>query len=214
MEVKEWQREMVGKKAAEALIKNDFDAVYVSSEEEAADIIMKYVNTGSTVGFGGSMTIQNMGIPDKVRAAGGKVLDHGAAQSHDEVIAIAKEEMFSDLYLCSSNAVTLDGALVNVDAMGNRIAAMSFGPKKVIIAVSVDKICKDEAAAFERLKNIAAPLNNKRLERPGLTNPCMKTGICINCQSKTRLCRVYSVMRRKPSATDITVIIIGKSCGF
>ncbi len=121
--------------------------------------------------------------------------------------------MFSDLYLCSSNAITLDGALVNVDAVGNRVAAMGFGPKKVIIAVSVDKICKDEAAAFERLKSIAAPMNNKRLERPDISNPCMKTSVCTNCQSKTRLCRIYSMMRRKPSAT-VTVIVIGESCGF
>ncbi len=214
MEVMEWHQETVGKKVVDALIKNDFDAVYVSTEEEAADIIMKHVSPESTVGFGGSMTVKNMGIQDKVRAVGAKVLDHGEAQSREQVIAIAKEEMFSDLYLCSSNAVTLDGALVNVDAMGNRVAALSFGPKKVIIVVSVDKVCKDEAAAFERLKTHAAPMNNKRLERPEISNPCLKTGVCVNCQSKTRLCRVYSVMRRNPSAVDITVIVVGSKCGF
>lgn len=212
MEIKEWHQDAIGKKVVDALIKNDFDAVYVSTE--AADIIMKYVSPGSSVGFGGSMTIKNMGIQDKTLAVGAKVLDHGEAQSRNEVIALAKEEMLSDLYLCSSNAITIDGTLINVDAMGNRVAAMSFGPKKVIIAVSVDKVCKDEAAAFERLKNVAAPMNNKRLERAGISNPCMKTGVCADCKSKTRLCRVYSVMRRRPSAADITVIVIGKPSGF
>ncbi len=214
MDIKEWYQETNGKKVVEALIKNNFDAVYVSTEKEATDIIMKYVNPDFTVGFGGSMTIKNMGLQDKIRATGAKVLDHGEAQSHDEIVAIAREEMLSDLYLCSSNAVTLDGAFINVDAMGNRVAAMNFGPKKVIIVVSVDKICKDEAAAFERLKSIAGPMNNKRLERPEISNPCMKMGVCVNCQSKTRLCRTYSIMRKKPSATDITAIVIGKSCGF
>lgn len=214
MEVKSWHQETVGKKVVAALIKNDFDAVYVPTEEEAADLIMKHVSPTSTVGFGGSMTIKNMGIQDKVRAAGAKVLDHGEVEDPAQMIATAKEEMFSDLYLCSSNAITLDGTLVNVDAMGNRVAAMSFGPKKVILVVSVDKVCKDEAAAFERLKTFAAPMNNKRLERPEISNPCMKTGICADCKSPTRLCRVYSVMRRRPSAADITVIVVGEGCGF
>jgi hypothetical protein len=98
--------------------------------------------------------------------------------------------------------------------MGNRVAAMTFGPKKVIVVVSVDKVCKDEPAAFERLKTMAAPMNNKRLERPGISNPCMKTGVCVDCKSPTRLCRVYSVMRRRPSATDVTVIVVGERCGF
>jgi Uncharacterised ACR, YkgG family COG1556. len=214
MEVKSWHQEAVGKKVVDALTKNDFDAIYVSTKEEAADIIMKYVSSESTVGFGGSMTIKDLGIQDRVRAIGGKVLNHGEAQSRDEMIATAKEEMLSDLYLCSSNAITLDGALVNVDAMGNRVAAMAFGPKKVIVVVSVDKVCKDEPAAFERLQTMAAPMNNKRLERPGISNPCMKTGVCVDCKSPTRLCRVYSVMRRKPNATDITVIVVGERSGF
>lgn len=214
MEVKNWHQETIGKKVVESLIKNDFNAVYVSTQEEAADIIMEHVKPGVTVGFGGSMTITNMGIQDKVRAIGGTVIDHNEAQSRDELIALARKEMLSDVYLCSSNAVTMDGTLVNVDAMGNRVAAMTFGPKKVIITVSVDKVCKDETAAFERIKTIAAPMINKRLERFGLSNPCQKTGICVNCQSKSRLCRVYSVMKRNPNSTDITGIVVGNSCGF
>jgi len=175
---------------------------------------MKHVKSESTVGFGGSMTIKNMGIQNKVKAIGGKVLDHGEAQSSEEMLAIAEEEMLSDLYLCSSNSITLDGMLVNVDGIGNRVATMSFGPKKVIIVVSVDKVCKDEAAAFERLKAIASPMNNKRLEKPEYENPYLKTGVCVDCHSKNRICRVYSIMKRKPMLTDITVVIIRESCGF
>ena len=145
--------------------KNEFDAVYFSTAEEASDFIMKHVKPETKVGFGGSMTINNMGIQDKVKAAGGQVLDHGApGHTIEERVAIAREEILSDVFLCSSNAITLDGMLVNIDGMGNRVSAMNFGPKKVIVVVSVDKICKDEKAAFERLKNIAAPMNNKRLK--------------------------------------------------
>ncbi|HEY8805594.1 MAG TPA: lactate utilization protein [Clostridium sp.] len=150
--------------------------MYLSTEEEASNFIMKHVKSGTTVGFGGSVTINNMGIQDKVKASGGKVIDHGSVGiTREDMIATAREELLSDLFLCSSNAITLDGMLVNIDNTGNRVGAMSFGPKKVIIVVSVDKVCTDEAAAFDRLQTIAAPMNNKRLERP---NPCTKTGIC------------------------------------
>ncbi|HEY3426853.1 MAG TPA: lactate utilization protein [Negativicutes bacterium] len=212
MEIRNWHKETIGKKLVDALIKNEFDAVYFSTTEETAAFIMDHVQPETKVGFGGSMTINSMAIQDKVKAVGGKVLDHGApGLTTEERVDIAREEMLSDLYLCSSNAITLDGMLVNIDGMGNRVGAMSFGPKKVIIVVSVDKICKDEKAAFERLEGIAAPMNNKRL---GIANPCTRTGTCMNCQAKTRICRVYSVMRKKPLATDITVVVIGESVGY
>jgi hypothetical protein len=212
MEIKDWHNETIGKKVVDALQKNEFDAVYFATAEEAATFIMDHVKPETKVGFGGSMTINSMGIQDRVKAVGGKVLDHGTpGLAIEEIIAIAKEEMLSDLYLCSSNAITLDGMLVNIDGMGNRVGAMSFGPKKVIIVVSIDKICKDEKAAFERLEGIAAPMNNKRLGTP---NPCTRTGTCVNCQTKTRICKVYSVMKKKPMMTDITVVVIGESAGF
>lgn len=210
--VHEWHKEALGKKVVEAFQKNEFDAVYFSTCQQAAEFIMEHVKPGMKVGFGGSMTIAGMGIQEKVSQAGAKVLDHGAAGlTVEERVALAKEELLSDLYLCSSNAVTLDGALINIDGMGNRVGAMTFGPQKVIIAVSVDKICKDEKAAFERLETIAAPMNNKRLDT---ANPCKVTGVCMNCHAKTRICRAYSVIRKKPLVTDITVVVIGEYAGY
>lgn len=212
MEIQNWHKETIGKKVVDAFIKNDFDAVYFSSTAEATAFILDHVKPETRVGFGGSMTIKSMGIQDKVKAVGGKVIDHGApGLTPEEKIATAREELLSDLFLCSSNAITLDGLLVNIDGMGNRVSAMTFGPKKVIVVVSADKICKDEKAAFERLEGIAAPMNNKRL---GSSNPCTRTGTCMNCQVKSRICRVYSVMRKKPLVTDITVVVVGESIGY
>ncbi len=212
MEVKAWHNETNGKKVVDALIKNEFDARYVFTTAEAADFIMSFVEPGTKVGFGGSMTINGMGIQGQVEKAGGIVLDHGVpGLSREERVAIARQEMLSDLYLCSSNAITLDGRLVNIDGMGNRVSAMSFGPKKVIVAISVDKICKDEQDAFLRIERIAAPMNNQRI---GMPNPCTKTGTCLQCQTNTRICRVYSVLRKKPMASDLTVVIIGESAGY
>ena len=212
MEIQNWHKETIGKKVVDAFIKNDFDAVYFSSAAEATTFILDHVKPETKVGFGGSMTINSMGIQDKVKAVGGKVIDHGApGLTPEEKLATAREELLSDLFLCSSNAITLDGLLVNIDGMGNRVSAMTFGPKKVIVVVSADKICKDEKAAFERLEGIAAPMNNKRL---GIPNPCTRTGTCMNCQAKSRICRVYSVMRKKPMVTDITVVVVGESIGY
>ena len=212
MEIKNWHTEVIGKQVVDALIKNEFDAIYYSTTAQAASFIMEHVKPGIKVGFGGSMTINSMGIQDKVQMAGGIVLDHGIPDiTVEERVAIAKQEMLSDLYLCSSNAITLDGLLVNIDGMGNRVGAMTFGPKKVIVVVSIDKICKNEEAAFERLEGIAAPMNNKRLDT---SNPCTQTGTCMNCKAKTRICRVYSVLRKKPWVTDITVVVVGESAGY
>lgn len=210
--VKQWHQEAVGQRVVEALQKNEFNARYVATLDEAAKFIMEQVSSGMKVGFGGSMTIKGMGIQDKVQAAGGKVLDHGTpGLTREEVVAVAREELLSDLYLCSSNAVTLDGRLVNIDGMGNRVSALSFGPKKVIVVMGINKVCKDEAAAFERLETIASPMNNKRLDIP---NPCTKTGVCMDCQGPTRICRVYSVLRKKPAAADMTVVIVGENGGY
>lgn len=212
MEIQNWHKETIGKKVVDAFIKNEFDAVYFSSAAEASAFILDHVKPETKVGFGGSMTINSMGIQEKVKAVGGKVIDHGApGLTLEEKLATAREELVSDLFLCSSNAITLDGLLVNIDGMGNRVSAMTFGPKKVIVVVSADKICKDEKAAFERLQGIAAPMNNKRL---GIPNPCTRTGTCMNCQVKSRICRVYSVMRKKPMVTDITVVVVGESIGY
>lgn len=212
LEIQNWHKETIGKKVVDALVKNEFDARYFSTLQEAAAFILNHIEPGTKVGFGGSMTINSMAIQEKVKAAGGTVIDHGSPDlTMEEMIAAAREELVSDLFLCSSNAVTLDGMLVNIDGMGNRVSAMSFGPKKVIVVVSTDKICKDEKAAFGRLEEVAAPMNNKRLD---MQNPCTRTGTCMNCQAKTRICRVYSVLRKKPMLTDITVVVVGESAGY
>jgi hypothetical protein len=212
MNVHDWHKEMIARNTVEALKRNEFDALYAATSDEASTFIMNHVKPGTNVGFGGSVTIIKMGLQEKVKAAGGEVVDHGApGLSPEERLAVARQELLTDLFLCSSNAITMDGILVNVDGMGNRVGAMSFGPKKVIVVASTDKICRDEPSAFKRLECIAGPMNNKRLNIP---NPCTVTGTCSNCQGPTRICRVYSVMRKRPRMSDISVVLLGESVGF
>jgi hypothetical protein len=113
--------------------------------------------------------------------------------------------------MTSANAITLDGQIVNVDSLGNRVAAMIFGPKKVIIVAGINKIVRNVADGQERIKMIAAPLNVKRI---GHRNPCIQTGQCMDCQLPTRICNITTIMHKKPAATDVHVLIIGDCMGF
>jgi len=211
-EVRQWHRDALGASAVEALKKNDFDAVYFSGREQAIEYVMGFVREGAEVGFGGSMTVAGLGIQAKAKAKGAVLLDHGDPNlSPEQKADMRRRQQLCDLFLSSTNALTLDGFLVNVDGNGNRTNAMSFGPKKVIVVAGTNKICADEEAADQRIRQFAAPLNNKRL---GTKNPCVEKGVCCDCKGKTRICKVYSTLRRKPSATDMTVVIIGEDLGF
>ena len=211
-EVLSWHNETLGNKAVEALKKNFFNAVYFQNTEEATEYIMGFVQSGKKIGFGGSMTIKDMGIQDKVKTKGGVVLDHSApGLSPEESLSLRRQQLTCDLFLTGINALTLDGYILNVDGSGNRVAAMTFGPQKVIAVTGINKICANLDAAFEHTKLFSNPMNNKRLSRP---NPCTKTGFCMDCQTDTRICNIYSILKRKPSATDITVAIIGEYLGY
>ena len=211
-DVMRWHQETIANQVLEALKKNSFDALYFPDSGKAAEYIMGFVKSGMTVGFGGSMTVKGMGIHDKVKGKGGVVLDHSAPGiSPEESLAVRRKQLTCDLFLTGTNAITMDGWLVNVDGSGNRVAAMIFGPKKVIAVMGINKICKDLEAAFQRLEHFASPINNKRLSRP---NPCVTAGTCMDCQGQSRICNIYTILKRKPGVTDFTVVLIGESLGY
>ncbi|ABO49447.1 protein of unknown function DUF1121 [Desulforamulus reducens MI-1] len=213
MTVHQWHKDTNGEKVVQALKKNQFNAVYFPNKEEAEKYILDFISPGAQVGFGGSMTLtEGMGLVEKVKMKGAEALVHGTPQlSAEEKLEIMRKQQICDVFLASTNAVTLDGFLVNIDGVGNRVAAMTFGPKKVIIVIGTNKICKDVDAAFNRLETIVAPKNNKRLN---YENPCTVNGSCVNCQTSTRVCRIYSVMKRKPMLSDMTVVVIGEDLGY
>ncbi|OFI05602.1 hypothetical protein CLOACE_16080 [Clostridium acetireducens DSM 10703] len=202
----------IGEKVVKALKKNLFDADYCSNTEEAVEYIMKYVKPNCKIGFGGSVTIQSINVKGKINKLPVTILDHNDSNlSKEEKLEIKRQQLICDLFLCSSNAITLNGELVNIDGAGNRVAAMTFGPKKVIIVAGINKICSNEEEAFKRLKEVACIKNNKRLK---LKNPCVETEKCVDCHSHTRICRVYSVIKRKPMNSDITVLVVGEELGY
>ena len=210
--VDNWRVKTLGEAACVALRKNGFEATCFDTGVEAMESIAKLAKPGMTVGFGGSMTLRGIGVLERIRELGAQVLDHMAPGLTPEAkLEILRGQLLCDLFLSGSNAVTLKGEIVNVDGNGNRVAALTFGPRKTVVVVGVNKIVRDLDEAFDRIETRAAPMNNRRI---GLTNPCVKAGTCQDCQGKDRICNIYQILRRKPSLSDFTVMIICEELGY
>ena len=210
--VEQWRYDAMGKSACEALKKNGFEAMYVSTGAEACEKVAAMIKPGMKVGFGGSMTVKAIGVQERAAALGASILDHNApALEAERKMEILRAQLSCDLFLSGANAITLDGDIVNVDRNGNRVAALCFGPKKTVVVVGANKIVRDIDEALARIETMAAPMNNKRL---GMPNPCVKSGQCEDCQGESRICRIYQILRRKPGYSDFTVIVVGESLGF
>jgi len=209
---KQWWIEEKAKKAVEKLKAHEFKAIYVETREGAVQEIWKYITPKLRIGIGGSLTIRELGILEKLEEQGNTVYNHWKpGLSKENVLEIRKFQMTSDLFLSSVNAITLNGELVNIDGIGNRVNSINFGPGKVILVVGYNKIVDDVQEAIHRIKNFAAPLNARRLN---IDVPCTKVGKCVDCNSPNRICRVTVIHERKPSLTDILIILVGEELGF
>jgi hypothetical protein len=212
-ELTTWHHELRCEKAVEALGQNGFIAVYCRSAAEARDYILKQSGNAASVGFGGSRTIVDLEVEDQFRHEGKEILNHSAPElGREEKLEVMRRQLTCDLFLTSSNAVTLSGWLVNIDGNGNRVAALTFGPRKTIVVAGRNKLVDgDLDAAIHRVKNVAAPPNAKRLN---CNTPCAKTGFCANCNSPERICRIIHVMDRKPRVADLHVLIVNEDLGL
>jgi len=211
-EMNTWHGQTLGNKTVEALRKNHFDASFFETREESAEAVLEMISAGLEVAFGGSQTAKQLNLQQLVVEKGATILDHNAAGLSDEQkMEVMRRQQICDVFICSSNAISLQGELFNIDGYGNRVAAMSFGPRRVIVIAGVNKIVADEEAAWQRIRTVAAPINFKRLNRP---NPCAKHGVCMNCNLPTRGCNIYVATRRKPPMMEFSVFIVNESLGF
>ncbi len=212
-ELSNWSWEQKCQKAVEALGTNGFTAVYCATPDEACSYILTAATDACTVGFGGSRTITDLGVQALLAEQGKEILNHGVATlSPEEKLVVMRRQLTCDLFLASSNALTLGGELVNIDGNGNRAAAMFFGPRQVIVAVGRNKLVDGTPQqAIQRVKQWASPPNAKRLN---CNTPCAKTGFCSNCNSPERICRVTTIIDRKPRFTDLRVLVINADLGF
>ncbi|GAB4371097.1 MAG: lactate utilization protein [Deltaproteobacteria bacterium] len=211
VEIGLWQLEVRGKKCVEALRKNGFDAAYHPTIESVRERVLEECDKAETIGFGGSTSIAEMGIYDALAGSGKTLFDHGRVAGKEEKAVARRGQLTCDLFLSGTNAVTLDGCLVNLDMNGNRTNAMTFGPKKIVVVAGGQKVVGGVSEAIRRIKSVAAPRNTKRLK---LSTPCATSGFCENCDSPQRICRVYSIIERKPPHSDITVLVCGEPMGL
>jgi L-lactate utilization protein LutB len=212
-ELVDWSFAEKCEKAVESLGKNGFTAVYCQTIQQAFDYIVKAAERAETVGFGGSLSIVDLKVTDRLKEMGKELLNHGVpGLTLEERLAIMRRQLTCDLFLTGVNAVTLSGFLVNIDATGNRVGSMFFGPKKVIAVAGRNKLVDgDVAAAVKRIKDFASPANAKRLN---YNTPCAKTGFCCDCNSPDRICRITTVIDRKPRLTDVQVLVVNEDMGL
>lgn len=194
----------------ESLKQNGIGAGFFNTSSEAVEYLLSVIPEDASVGIGGSMTVKSIGIVDRLKERKNKVLFHWLDKNPEDVQKTRRNAMNADVYMASTNALTMDGKLVNTDGIGNRVAGMFFGPQKVYIVCGVNKIVENVDQGLERIKNNAY-LNAQRL---GLDTPCTKAKKCVDCRNPQRMCNVTVIINRKPSLTDMEVVIIGENLGY
>ncbi len=209
---KKWWFEQRATKAIDKLAAHEFKAIYVQTKEKAVQEIRKQITPGQRIGVGGSVTVRGLGLLEKLEGEGYTIYDHWKpGLSEEKIFETRKSQLTADLFLGSSNAITLNGELVNIDGIGNRVNGTNFGPGKVILVAGCNKIVDDVQEGIKRVKNVAAPLNARRLN---IDVPCAKVGRCVDCNSPNRICRVIVIHERKPALTDVLIILVGEELGF
>lgn len=207
-----WYIDQKVKRTIESLRKNNMESYYVKNNEELLNKVKELLKEDSTVAVGGSMTLQETGVMDLLRSGKYNFLDRNKeGLSAKDIEEIYRKSFFADTYLTSTNALTENGELYNIDGRGNRVAAMIYGPNQVIVVVGTNKIVKDIEEAKERVKNYASPINAKRLNK---NTPCATLGYCVDCESDDRICNDYVIIRRQGNKERIKVIIVDGEYGY
>ena len=207
--------ELRNSRLAERMIKNlarrNMQAFYCPTAEEAVSKVLELIPAGSSVTWGGSMTIRDIGIPDALRAKGCyDVLDRDLVEGDEAKVQMYVRAFTTDVYLSSANAISEDGVIVNIDGNGNRVAAITWGPKKVIFIIGINKVAQTVEAALARARSTASPINAARFD---INTPCQTDGVCHNCNSPESICNYVHFLRNSPRGKH-TVILVGEPRGY
>lgn len=208
----EWFQTKQVERTRKSLERNGFETLFVADAPAALKAILEMISEGSRVAIGGSMTLNQIGFVEAAKGRKMNLINPFAPGITPEERAELTRKIFScDYFLCSTNAITEEGQLYNVDATGNRVAAMFFGPKKAIVVCGTNKIVTDMEEAYQRVWNLAAPMNAKRL---GRKTPCVETGVCSDCNSPERICNIAVEIVKKPTRSNVLVLLVGEPLGF
>ena len=212
MEPQEQRKQLLAGRIIKNLHRRNMEAFYCPTGEEAVKKVSELIADGSTVTWGGSMTVRNLGIPDALRNRGTlEVLDRDLIDNRDEQLQIYLRAFSADVYLTSANAISEDGVIVNIDGNGNRVAAISWGPKKVIFIIGLNKVAQTVEAALARARSTASPINAQRFD---INTPCKQDGCCHNCNSPESVCSYVHFLRNSRNKGRHVVVLVGEDLGY
>lgn len=208
---KQKRADLLGPKVVENLKKRHFEAYYCKSKEEALEKALELIPKDDVVAWGGSVSIEEIGLLNKIKE-NYKVIDRDTAKSPEERVEIMRKALLCDTFLMSTNGMSEDGILVNIDGNGNRVAALCYGPKSVVMIVGINKVCKTLDDAISRARNVAAPINVQKFK--DVKTPCYTTGACHNCKSPECVCSQVVISRTSRPIGKIKVILVGDELGY
>ena len=202
------RNDLLAQKVIKGLESRNMKGFYAHGKEEALDIALSLIPEGSSISMGGAMSAHEIGLVKALKDGNYNFIDRDAM---DDKRAAALAAYDADVFLASSNAMTEDGVLVNIDGNSNRVSAIAFGPRKVVFIVGMNKVCKDIDGAMKRARNVAAPTNAQRF---GIETPCTKTGSCMDCKSPDTICCQFLITRYSRHEGRINVILVNDNLGF
>lgn len=205
------RNKLLADKVIKGLESRNMSGYYAETKEEALAKALELIPEGSSIGWGGSVSVSEIGLREAVINGNYEVFNRDNCQTPEEKREVELKIFGSDFFLCSSNAITEDGILVNIDGNSNRVAAIAYGPKKVIMIVGMNKVAKDFDAALSRARNIAAPINAQRFP---LDTPCKQNGSCVNCKSRDTICCEFLVTRYSRHADRFHIILVNDELGY
>lgn len=213
MTPKEKRNALLAEKLVGNLKQRHYEAFFCPTAQEAVEKITGIIPEGSSVTWGGSMTIRDMGLTKALHNKEGlDIWDRDLAPSREEAQEIYRRAFYADYYLSSVNAISEDGEIVNIDGNGNRVAAITFGPKRVILVVGINKVAQNLDAAISRARSLAAPVNMMRFA--DLNTPCKNDGMCHDCKSPDSICNYIQIMRNSHPVGRHIVVIVGEELGY
>ena len=211
MTPKEARNERLAKTIIKNLERRHMQGFYCKTAQEAVKKVSELIEDGSSVTWGGTMTVRDLGIPDYLKNRGTlEVLDRDMVETPEEKQAMYLRAFSTDVYLSSANAISEDGVIVNIDGNGNRVAAITWGPKKVIFVIGLNKVAQTVESALARARSTASPVNAARFD---INTPCQMDGICHNCKSPDSICNYVHFLRNSPKGRHL-VVLVGEDLGY
>ena len=208
-------KELRNERLAQTIIKNlkrrHIEGFYCPTGEDAVKKVSELIEDGSSVTWGGTMTVRDLGIPEALKRRGTlEVIDRDLATTAEEKQAMYLRAFSTDVYLSSANAISEDGVIVNIDGNGNRVAAITWGPRKVIFVIGLNKVAQTVEAALARARSTASPVNAARFD---IKTPCQTDGVCHNCNSADSICNYVHFLRNSPRGRH-QVVLVGEDLGY